>query len=74
MSENKGTPKSLTDAIKDGLDHAFIGYTDAEIEMIRVHIKDYLAQKFSRAAYESDQKGEQVVLDLFKESIKKEAA
>lgn len=76
MNKIKGTPKNLTDALKDGLDHAMVGYSDAEIELIRQHVQDYLAQKFTHTAFLSDEEHQAKVLNLFKACTKtdKEAA
>jgi len=49
MSRFKGTPKSLKQAIKNGIHYAKEERAGHErtVELIRLHVKDFIAQKIS---------------------------
>jgi len=43
-----GTPKTLAQAIENGCSEAFVGsVSDSETSIIKSHVQDYLAQKFT---------------------------
>jgi len=64
----KGTPKSLTEAIRNAM-LSEDGFNDAHdlIELTRLHVKDYLAQKFSILTLEAHKGSlnEKNILDFF---------
>lgn len=68
----KGTPKSLTEALKDGMDQCLIGYNDKQVEVIRACVQDYLSQKFTFTACMSDEKHQVFLMELFQVATKKE--
>jgi hypothetical protein len=41
-----GTPKTLQEAIKNGLDAGKVSYSPEAIQVLSAHVQDYLAQKF----------------------------
>ncbi len=49
MSPAKGTPKTLNEAIANGLEIAQMAGLDAPdtTQMVESHVRDYMAQKFS---------------------------
>ena len=63
----KGSPKSLIQSIKNGLEDSGYDYSEKSADIIEQHVKDYLAQKFNVAML----KKELTVWDLWLLIVKK---
>lgn len=73
MRHDKGTPKTLIEAIQNGLGDGNPRNHEEASEIIRLHVKDFLAQHFMTAgllaakkAYDGDQ-----IIELFHRLTKK---
>lgn len=63
-----GTPKSLTEAILNGMRDSFDQVSQKEkIRVVREHVKDYLAQKFTSVTLKNPEIDE-ILQDLFQKS------
>lgn len=69
MRNDTGTPKSLTEAIENGLDDGAAYLSPSQVEAIRMHVQDYLAQKFS-IPIATEEHNEVMLRQLFLKCIK----
>jgi hypothetical protein len=69
--DTQATPQTLTQAIKNGLSLSGVQMDEIQIELVRQHVLDYLAQKFAFATLMNPDEHARVVQTLFEE-IKKE--
>lgn len=69
MSSTKGTPRTLEEAIENGIEEfKRVGRPDQEAYFVRIHVRDFLAQKFSIAVLKSrDLGGDAMLLELMDE-------
>lgn len=73
MDSKQGTPKTLDEALKNGLDQCMIGWSAEDIAVIHANLQDFLSQKFTHSAHVSDEKHEAIIIDLFKTVTKRES-
>lgn len=74
MRDDKGTPKTLDEAIQNAMDEAGLLHDEIIIAGFHAHIQDYLAQKFSTAMY-ANLESQTIIGKLFIKCVnKKEAA
>lgn len=59
--DSQGTPKTLRQAIRNGLEHHQVGLDAAAVTL--PHVRDYLAQKFSVAVMQAPtvEEGERLI-------------
>lgn len=65
-----GTPKSLKEAIKYGIESAGSGGMDKSLDIIESHIVDYLSQKFTRSQLKANKENLEAIKLLWKEITK----
>jgi hypothetical protein len=70
---DKGTPKDLSEAIKDALDRCMIEYRDEEVELVRAILRDFIAQKVTWAVLKCDRdqtiSPSGAIMELFKKIV-----
>lgn len=74
MDLNKGTPKTLMEAIKNAIEfHS--NYSDEHNtidleDVIHDHVRDFLAQKFGYITMKADDKHCAMIMDLFRKIVR----